>query len=254
MGRDRGYHPNTWRRLPTDPSPGSSLQLLPNLYHLRSSGARGACVGAIQDKLESMAGEVARVMDEQLQVRSITRQLRPLLGSGFNRLNSTDDAGVHGGRRRGAVSSRHEAEQRPSPGAAEGGSGQDERPSQLHHQHAAGAVWSGHHQQDQVRLPLVSLVSLALASPGALMVSPHDFFTVEVIFFFALCCVCGVWNSEVKLSMASYLSDRIADEILESLSRSQRTLVSAGSVSASFSPFFHLLHLLTSSCVSRPTT
>ncbi|KAF0024148.1 hypothetical protein F2P81_022950 [Scophthalmus maximus] len=41
--------------------------LLPNLYHLRSGGGRGACVGAIQDKLESMAGEVSRVMDEQLQ-------------------------------------------------------------------------------------------------------------------------------------------------------------------------------------------
>lgn len=44
----------------------SSPQLLPNLYHLRSRGSRGA----IEDKLESMAGEVARVMDEQLQVSS----------------------------------------------------------------------------------------------------------------------------------------------------------------------------------------
>lgn len=109
MGHDCGYHLNTWQRLPTDPSPHSSLQLLPNLYHLRSSGTRGACVGAIQDKLESMAGEVARVMDEQLQVRSITRQLHLFLGSRFNRLTSTDDAGVHGGRRRGAVSSCDEA-------------------------------------------------------------------------------------------------------------------------------------------------
>ena len=47
------------------------FQLLPNLYHLRSGGSRGACVGAIQDKLESMAGEVASVMDEQLQVLSM---------------------------------------------------------------------------------------------------------------------------------------------------------------------------------------
>lgn len=45
-----------------------TIQLLPNLYHLRSGVSRGACVGAIQDKLESMAGEVAQVMDEQLQV------------------------------------------------------------------------------------------------------------------------------------------------------------------------------------------
>lgn len=53
-----------------------SLQLLPNLYHLRSGGSRGACVGAIQDKLESMAGEVARVMEEQLQVLGSTRLKR----------------------------------------------------------------------------------------------------------------------------------------------------------------------------------
>lgn len=45
-----------------------ALQLLPNLHYLKSGGSSGACVGAIQDKLESMAGEVARVMDEQLQV------------------------------------------------------------------------------------------------------------------------------------------------------------------------------------------
>lgn len=44
------------------------VQLLPNLYHLKSSGSRGPCVGAIQDKLESVAGEVAQVMDQQLQV------------------------------------------------------------------------------------------------------------------------------------------------------------------------------------------
>lgn len=46
------------------------MQLLPSLYRLSSGGSRGACVGAIQDKLESMAGEVAQVMEEQLQVRT----------------------------------------------------------------------------------------------------------------------------------------------------------------------------------------
>lgn len=55
--------------------PHSSLQLLRNLYHLRSGGSKGACVGAIQDKLESMAGEVASVMEEQLQVLIRVRQL-----------------------------------------------------------------------------------------------------------------------------------------------------------------------------------
>lgn len=34
-----------------------------------------------------------------------------------------------------------------------------------------------------------------------------------------------VCDSEVKLAVASFLSDRIVDEILESLSRSQHTLV-----------------------------
>lgn len=46
------------------------LQLLPSLYHLRSGLSGGMCTGAIQDKLESMAGEVAQVMEEQLQVRA----------------------------------------------------------------------------------------------------------------------------------------------------------------------------------------
>lgn len=36
-------------------------------------------------------------------------------------------------------------------------------------------------------------------------------------------------DSEVKLSIASFLSDRIVDEILQSLSRSQHTLVSVSS-------------------------
>lgn len=53
-----------------------------------------------------------------------------------------------------------------------------------------------------------------------------EFLKLEVIFCSVLCFVSSVWNSEVKLSMASFLSDRIVDEILESLSRSQHTLVS----------------------------
>lgn len=50
----------------------SLLQLLPSLYHLKSGLSGGMCTGAIQDKLESMAGEVAQVMEEQLQVRAGT--------------------------------------------------------------------------------------------------------------------------------------------------------------------------------------
>ena len=97
---------------PMSSLPLSSLQLLPNLYHLRSGGSKGACVGAIQDKLESMAGEVARVMDEQLQVlRSVQRDSSAAMCDSpdtmnsnltvmwsLNCINSPDDAGVHGGR------------------------------------------------------------------------------------------------------------------------------------------------------------
>lgn len=51
-----------WKPLPPP------TQLLPSLYHLSDGGAAGAG-GAIQEQLESMAGEVARVVEEQLQVR-----------------------------------------------------------------------------------------------------------------------------------------------------------------------------------------
>lgn len=47
-------------------------QLLPNLYHLGSASREdlnSSSVGPIQEKLESMAGEVTSVMDKQLQVK-----------------------------------------------------------------------------------------------------------------------------------------------------------------------------------------
>ncbi|KAG7254349.1 hypothetical protein CRUP_033448, partial [Coryphaenoides rupestris] len=43
-------------------------RLLPNLYHLRAPGGLGPCTGAIQDTLQVMAGELALVVDQQLQV------------------------------------------------------------------------------------------------------------------------------------------------------------------------------------------
>ncbi|KAJ3608701.1 hypothetical protein NHX12_023231, partial [Muraenolepis orangiensis] len=46
----------------------SCKTLLPNLYHLPGPGTRGPCVGAIQDTLVSMSGEVSRVIDQQLKV------------------------------------------------------------------------------------------------------------------------------------------------------------------------------------------
>lgn len=50
-----------------------STQLLPNLYHLGSAAREevsSSSVGPIQEKLESMAGEVTTVMDQQLQVKN----------------------------------------------------------------------------------------------------------------------------------------------------------------------------------------
>lgn len=50
------------------------LQLLPNLYHVGGAswaGASGLLSSPIQETLESMAGEVTRVVDEQLKVCGI---------------------------------------------------------------------------------------------------------------------------------------------------------------------------------------
>ncbi|CAB1420744.1 unnamed protein product, partial [Pleuronectes platessa] len=133
----------------------NSKTLLPNLYHLTSGGGRGACVGAIQDKLESMAGEVARVMDEQLQTM----------------LASMVDA-------------------------AEG------------------------------LCPHVmkrSSLSQELLKAGAgRMTIPRSFISTTLLEQSGVDIINKI--SEVKLSLASCLSDRIVDEILESLSRSQHTL------------------------------
>ncbi|XP_023131099.1 F-actin-uncapping protein LRRC16A [Amphiprion ocellaris] len=133
----------------------NSKTLLPNLYHLRSGGSRGACVGAIQDKLESMAGEVARVMDEQLQTM----------------LASMVDA-------------------------AEGLCPHVMKRSSLHQE-------------------------LLKAGAGRMTI-PRSFITTTLLEQSGVDIINKI--SEVKLSIASFLSDRIADEILESLSRSQHTL------------------------------
>lgn len=49
----------------------NSKTLLPNLYHLKGGpggGAGGPCISAIQEKLQATAGEVAAVVEQQLQV------------------------------------------------------------------------------------------------------------------------------------------------------------------------------------------
>ncbi|GLD59505.1 F-actin-uncapping protein LRRC16A-like protein [Lates japonicus] len=133
----------------------NSKTLLPNLYHLRSGGARGACVGAIQDKLESMAGEVARVMDEQLQTMLVSM------------VDAAEGLCPHVMKR------------------------------------------SGLRQE------------LLKAGAGRMTI-PRSFVTTTLLEQSGVDIINKI--SEVKLSMASVLSDRLVDEILESLSRSQHTL------------------------------
>ncbi|XP_070777405.1 F-actin-uncapping protein LRRC16A [Enoplosus armatus] len=133
----------------------NSKTLLPNLYHLRSGGSRGACVGAIQDKLESMAGEVSRVMDEQLQTMLVSM------------VDSAESLCPH-------VMKRS------------------------------------------------SLRQELLKAGGGRMTVPRSFITTTLLEQSGVDIINKI--SEVKLSMASFLSDHIVDEILESLSRSQHTL------------------------------
>uniref|UniRef100_A0A8C7JZA2 F-actin-uncapping protein LRRC16A-like n=1 Tax=Oncorhynchus kisutch TaxID=8019 RepID=A0A8C7JZA2_ONCKI len=137
----------------------TTQQLLPNLYHLRGSlGGMGGppdMGGPIQDKLESMAGEMARVMDEQLQTL----------------LQSMVDT-------------------------AEGLCPHVMKRSNLHQE-------------------------LMKASAGRMTV-PHNFITTTLLEQSGVDIINKI--SEVKLSVASFLSDRIVDEILESLSHSQNTL------------------------------
>uniref|UniRef100_A0A4W5RFJ6 Capping protein regulator and myosin 1 linker 1 n=1 Tax=Hucho hucho TaxID=62062 RepID=A0A4W5RFJ6_9TELE len=133
----------------------NSKRLLPNLYHLK--GSLGGIGSPVQDKLESMAGEIARVMDEQLQTL----------------LQSMVDT-------------------------AEGLCPHVMKRSNLHQE-------------------------LMKASVGRMTV-PHSFITTTLLEQSGVDIINKI--SEVKLSVASFLSDRIVDEILESLSCSQNTLVS----------------------------
>uniref|UniRef100_A0AAZ3RZI8 CARMIL C-terminal domain-containing protein n=1 Tax=Oncorhynchus tshawytscha TaxID=74940 RepID=A0AAZ3RZI8_ONCTS len=138
----------------------NSKTLLPNLYHLGAASreeVNGQSVGPIQEKLESMAGEVARVMDEQLQ----------------GLLESMVDA-------------------------AEGLCPHVMRKTNL--------------RQDLIK------------ASTAKMVVPRSFVKNTLLEQSGVDIINKI--SEVKLSLASFLSDRIVDEILEALSGSQHTLVS----------------------------
>ncbi|KAL6100246.1 carmil1 [Pungitius sinensis] len=133
----------------------NSKKLLPSLHYLKSAGSSGACVGAIQDKLESMAGEVAWVIDDQLQTMLVSMV-----------------------------------------DAAEGLCPHVMKRSSLRQE-------------------------LLKAGAGRMTV-PRSFITTTLLEQSGVDIINKI--SEVKLSMASFLSDRIVDEILESLSRSQQTL------------------------------
>ncbi|KAK1896024.1 F-actin-uncapping protein LRRC16A [Dissostichus eleginoides] len=136
----------------------NSKTLLPNLYHLGSAAreeVNSSSAGPIQEKLESMAGEVTSVMDQQLQTL----------------LESMVDA--------------------------------------------AESLCPHVMKRSTLRPELMQASS-------AKMVVPKSFVTKTLLEQSGVDIINKI--SEVKLSLASFLSDRIVDEILEALSTSQITL------------------------------
>ncbi|KAL2080187.1 hypothetical protein ACEWY4_023980 [Coilia grayii] len=137
----------------------NSKTLLPNMYHLRTSRndeiGEGPCVGPIQQKLQSMAGEVTRVMEEQIQ----------------NLLQSMVDT--------------------------------------------AESLCPNVMKKPNLRQELIR-------ASASKMAVPRGFVTATLLEQSAVDIINKI--SEVKLNMASFLSDRMEDEILEALSRSQQTL------------------------------
>ncbi|XP_034031124.1 F-actin-uncapping protein LRRC16A-like isoform X2 [Thalassophryne amazonica] len=136
----------------------NSKTLLPNLYHLGAASreeVNSSSMGPIQEKLESMAGEVTTVMDQQLQtlLESMVDAAESLCPHVMKRSNLRSDL-------------------------IKASTGQD------------GCA--------------KSFVTRTLLEQSG----------VDIINKI----------SEVKLSLASFLSDRIVDEILEALSSSQHTL------------------------------
>ncbi|XP_035284359.1 F-actin-uncapping protein LRRC16A-like isoform X1 [Anguilla anguilla] len=136
----------------------NSKTLLPNLYHLGAASQEGldsSSSSPIQEKLESMVGEVTRVMDEQLQslLESMVDTAEGLCPHVMKRPNLRQD--------------------------------------------------------------------LIKASTGK-MVIPSSFVKDTLLQQSGIDIINKI--SEVKLSLASFLSDRVVDEILEALSRSQHTL------------------------------
>uniref|UniRef100_A0A3B4YK97 Capping protein regulator and myosin 1 linker 1 n=1 Tax=Seriola lalandi dorsalis TaxID=1841481 RepID=A0A3B4YK97_SERLL len=136
----------------------NSKTLLPKLYHLGSASreeVNSSSVGPIQEKLESMAGEVTTVMDQQLQT---------LLESMVN---------------------------------------------------TAESLCPHVMKKSNLRPELMKASS-------AKVVVPKSFVTKTLLEQSGVDIINKI--SEVKLSLASFLSDRIVDEILEALSTSQHAL------------------------------
>ncbi|XP_041798287.1 F-actin-uncapping protein LRRC16A-like [Chelmon rostratus] len=136
----------------------NSKTLLPKLYHLGSAAreeVNSSSAGPIQEKLESMAGEVTTVMDQQLQT---------LLES---MVDSAESLCPHVMKR------------------------------------------------SNLRPELIKASSTK-------MIVPKSFVTKTLLEQSGVDIINKI--SEVKLSLASFLSDRIVDEILEALSTSQLTL------------------------------
>ncbi|XP_034553770.1 F-actin-uncapping protein LRRC16A-like isoform X2 [Notolabrus celidotus] len=136
----------------------NSKTLLPNLYHLGSTAreeVNSSSAGPIQEKLESMAGEVTTVMDQQLQtlLESMVEAAESLCPHVMKRSNLRPEL---------------------------------------------------------------------MKASSAKMVVPKSFVTKTLLEQSGVDIINKI--SEVKLSLASFLSDRIVDEILESLSSSQITL------------------------------
>ncbi|RXN18961.1 F-actin-uncapping LRRC16A isoform X1 [Labeo rohita] len=136
----------------------NSKTLLPNLYHLgvpSREKANTSSVGPIQEKLDSMAGEVTRIMDKQLQML----------------LESMVDAAE----------------------------------SLCPH-----VMKKSNMRQDLIETGMTK------------MIVPRSFIKNTLLEQSGI----DIMNkiSEVKLNLASFLSDRIVDEILEALSSSQQTL------------------------------
>uniref|UniRef100_A0AAX7VPH0 CARMIL C-terminal domain-containing protein n=1 Tax=Astatotilapia calliptera TaxID=8154 RepID=A0AAX7VPH0_ASTCA len=136
----------------------NSKTLLPNLYHLGSASreeVNSTSVGPIQEKLESMAGEVTAVMDQQLQTLLETMM------------------------------------------------------------DAAESLCPHVMKKSNLRVELMKASS-------ARMVVPKSFVSKTLLEQSGVDIINKI--SEVKLSLASFLSDRIVDEILEALSTSQHVL------------------------------